>query len=187
MTDKAPRSAPKAADFVSDAFARYGAGLERFLVGRLRNRQIRAGAAQAIAQDLAQEAYLRLLRVDDNELIRHPQAYLYRIAANLVYEYRLREVRTPVTFNSELMDLSAGAPVETPVNEPGELLCASQELEAVLGQLPPAYRAIIVLRKRDGLSYAEIGRALKLSPNTVRKYLVRGLARLRAARWAKQE
>ena len=170
-------------DFVSEAFARYGSGLERFLIGRLRNRHLRSDAVQAIAQDLAQETYLRLLRVEDTQLIRHPQAYLYRIAANLVYEYRLREVRVPVTYDSELMNQHAQAPAETPANEPSQLLDASDRLEGLLEELSPAYRAIVVLRKRDGLSYDEIGKVLKLSPNTVKKYLVRALAQLREARW----
>ena len=35
------------------------------------------------AAELAQEAYLRMLRVKRADLIRHPQAYLFRIANNL--------------------------------------------------------------------------------------------------------
>jgi hypothetical protein len=37
-----------------------------------------------------QEVYLRLLRVEDHETIRNPQAYLYTIANHVLYQHTLR-------------------------------------------------------------------------------------------------
>lgn len=51
----------------------------RFLAARLANGQD--------GQELAQEAYLRLIRASDSKLIRDPAAYLYRIADNLLHEW----------------------------------------------------------------------------------------------------
>lgn len=42
------------------------------------------------AEDLAQEVYLRLLRVEDLDAIEQPQAYLYRMARNIAAEWRAR-------------------------------------------------------------------------------------------------
>ena len=53
--------------------------LLRFLGARLPNEQD--------AQELAQEAYLRMLRVSDANLIRDPAAYLFRIARGLLQEW----------------------------------------------------------------------------------------------------
>jgi RNA polymerase sigma-19 factor, ECF subfamily len=159
---------------VESAFEQYWRGLHKFLMRRLRSSHN--------AQDLAQEAYLRLLRVEDVELIRQPQAYLYRIASNLAYEFRLREQNAPVTFDSEVLEDLAEHPFEPLVDEI-DRLGAQEQLEFVLGQLPPMYRAVFVLRKRDGLSYAEIGKRLQLSVHTVKKYLSRAVAQCRAADW----
>ncbi|MFL6547262.1 MAG: RNA polymerase sigma factor [Povalibacter sp.] len=135
------------------------------------------------AQDLAQEAYLRLLRVEHSELIRQPRAYLYRIALNLVTEFRLRARRDPVTYDSEALAEIAEKIGDEPSDE-GERAADAEQIELLLEQLPPLYRAIFVLRKRDGLSYPEIAQQLGISVHTVKKYLARAVARCRHARWS---
>ena len=50
-------------------------------------RRARAGVD---ARDLAQEAYVRLLRLDRKDLIREPLAYVYRVASNLLHEFELK-------------------------------------------------------------------------------------------------
>ena len=154
-------------------FEQYRVGLHRYLTKRLRSVHH--------AQDLAQEAYLRLLRVEDAEMVRKPQAYLYRIASNLAYEFKLREQREPVTFDSDVVEQLAEHPEGPVFDELGEHADASQQLEYVLMQLPPMYRAVFMLRKLDGLSYAEIAKSLELSVHTVKKYLARAVVRCRAA------
>lgn len=59
-----------------------GEDLVRFLA-----RRVRAGVD---ARDLAQEAYVRLLRLDRKDLIREPLAYVYRVASNLLHEFELK-------------------------------------------------------------------------------------------------
>src|SRR5438552_11061185 len=68
--------------FVEDLAHHYGVDLIRFIAKRVRT--------LADARDLAQEAYVRLLRMQRKDLIRHPRAYLYRIAANVLYEFELK-------------------------------------------------------------------------------------------------
>jgi RNA polymerase sigma factor (sigma-70 family) len=175
--DKTVKNSNRTHGRTEPAFEQYWLGLHRFLMRRLRSAHN--------AQDLAQEVYLRLLRVDDTELVRQPQAYLYRIASNLAYEFKLREQKEPVTFDSEVLDHLAEHPLEPLSDEVGERLGASQQLEYVLMQLPPMYRAVFVLRKRDGLSYSEIAKSLGLSVHTVKKYLARAVVQCRAADWGR--
>lgn len=148
----------------------YHADLHRFLMRRLQSTQQ--------AQDLAQEAYLRLLRVEKASLVRKPRAYLYRIAINLVYEFRLRQQQEPVTFDSDVLAEVSEAVSDHPQLE-DERLANEQRVTALLERLPPLYRAILVLRKRDGLSYDEIARQLAISVHTVKKYLARAVAMCR--------
>jgi len=159
------------------ACEQYHAELHRFLMRRLRGSHH--------AQDLAQEAYLRLLRVERAELVRQPRAYLYRIAVNLISEFRLRARREPVVFDSEALAQAAEHVADT-LPDAGERSDDAQQIDLILEQLPPLYRAIFVLRKRDGLSYQEIARQLDISVHTVKKYLARAVAKCRSARWPEQ-
>ena len=65
---------PDNRSFVASIAARYGRRLRRFLSVRLRN--------TADVPDLAQEVFLRLLRVEGCENIRSPEAYLFTIASH---------------------------------------------------------------------------------------------------------
>lgn len=173
--DRVAKRPPRDATLAVSAFEQFDKGLQRFLTRRLQSTDN--------AQDLAQEAYLRLLHLDRGEFVRKPQAYLYRIASNLVYEFRLRERNQPVTFDSEAFDHAAESTAEPLATEASDRMEFEQQLEAILAELPALYRAVLVLRKRDGMSYLEIARSLDLSVHTVKKYLARAVAQCRSARW----
>jgi len=68
---------------VEKLFAEHGGALRAFFYRRVRR--------QPEAADLAQEVYLRLLRVPDMDSIRNPEAYLYTVASNLAKEHALKE------------------------------------------------------------------------------------------------
>lgn len=149
--------------------------LFRFLSRALR------GAHQA--QDLAQDIYLRFLALPHREQVRQPRAYLYRIATNLLAEYRLRERRAPVVFDSELAEVHLEQMTgDVWKDAMGEGLQLRQHLEGLLARMPPTQRAVTVLWARDGLSLCEIARRTGLTPQTTRKYLTRAIALLKSAR-----
>ena len=60
-------------------------------------------------QDLAQEVFLRLLRVSNPDLVRHPRAYMLRVAINVLQEWRRRDDRFVVTAPVELDTLPGNA------------------------------------------------------------------------------
>lgn len=164
-------------DLIRRTFEQYRGGLQRYLMRRLEHAQN--------AQDLAQEVYLRLLRVGSVDLVRQPQAYLYRIASHVVYEFRLREQREQkyITINSEVMDELADSVGEPSAEEQWRTMSTERELARLFAQLPPVEQAIVLLQKRDGLSYKEVAEKLDLSVHTVKKYLFRALLRLRQSEW----
>jgi RNA polymerase sigma-70 factor (ECF subfamily) len=147
-----------------------GSDLVRYLARRLRS--------AADARDLAHEAYVRLLRVRRKDLIRNPQAYLYRIAVNILYEFELQK-------KADALGLARCAEcqvAETDFGQPErdvEVLQARKRIEAVLGGLSPRCRAVFILYRRDGLSYKEIAARIGVSTNMVKKYLARGLRHCR--------
>jgi RNA polymerase sigma factor (sigma-70 family) len=151
--------------------------LHRFLTRSLR------GVHFQYASDLTQDIYLRFLALPHKEQVRQPQAYLLRIATNLITEYRLREQRTPVVFDSELAEgRIENEPVDVWKDAMGDSLQLRQQFEDELWQMPPTQRAVLVLWARDGLSPAQIAEKAGLTPKTARKYLTRALAHLRTSR-----
>lgn len=148
----------------------YGVDLIRFISKRVRT--------IADARDLAQEAYVRLLRMERKELIRHPRAYLYRIAANILYEFELKrkaDVAGLARWTEEQL-LDRGASL---VEGDGEEVVLCSRIDLLLQELSPKCRAVLILHRRDGMTYEEVGRQIGISPSMVKKYLSQGLRHCR--------
>lgn len=148
-------------------FDRYHDQLLRFLARGLSDR--------ADAQDLAQEVFLRLLRVEDPDLIRHPRAYLYRVAVNVIQEWRLRNQRFPVKDDYDLEQ----EPDEADPVEEIEASERAERLNRAVAKLPARYRAVLMLRVNQGLTHKEVAEELEMTPRMVKRHLVKAYAKLR--------
>lgn len=148
----------------------YGLDLIRFISKRVRT--------VADARDLAQEAYVRLLRMQRKDLIRHPRAYLYRIAANVLHEFELQRKADVAGLArwTEEQQLDGGGYARSDAEDPA----LRSRLDSVLGELSPKCRAVLILHRRDGMTYEEIGTRIGISPSMVKKYLSQGLRHCRA-------
>ena len=131
------------------------------------------------AAELAQEVYVRMLRVPDMEAIRNPEAYLYTVASNLGKEHARQEHKDAAVLDIEdplvqeqLAELPAFA---------GQLDTEQRirRLREVLQQLPPKCRAAVVLQYWHGLSYEEIAQRLGVSTHMVKKHLSQALVHCR--------
>ena len=142
--------------------------LLRFIGARLANEQD--------ANELTQEAYLRLLRASDSKLIRDPAAYLFRIARNLLHEwYTSSHLPQETLDNLELAD--EGLTLE----DHADIAQNIDRLEKVLQRLSPKCRAVVLMHRRDGMTYDEIAAELGISSSMVKKHLSRGLAQCRVS------
>jgi len=141
--------------------------LTRFL-----ERQVRSPVD---AQDLAQEVYLRLLRVEQLELIEQPQAYLYRVARNIAAEWRMRASQSRPHVADELDNLVDVTTPEALVQDAMD----SRKFDTALRRLKPLERAIVFLKLRDDMTHNEIAQHLGVTPRVVRRQLASGYAELR--------
>lgn len=164
--------------------ARFRSVIEAYAPRLVRFLEQRTGSGSD-AQDLAQEAYFRLCRVREPDLIREPESYLFRIACNLANELALRRRNQPalVEFDAALPELAEGDGGS--FAQLLESRSSVEKLETILQELPPLYRAVLLLRKRDGHSHEEIAERLGISPHTVHKYLSRALLSCRTL-WAER-
>ncbi len=150
---------------------RHKDGLVRYL-SRLTNRSDRA-------EDLAQEAFLRLFRAAGSyrEEGRF-EPYLYRIATNLLRTDLRRETRRRLLALRFLAPSNGHSPAP-----PQTELLAQEEQRVVareLARLPPRLRIPVVLFELEGWPYQEIARLLRIRPGTVKSRIHRGRERLRA-------
>jgi len=129
------------------------------------------------AEEVAQEAFLRLYqnaaRYQDRGFFT---AYLYRIATNLVRSEERRKTRWRT-----LSTLFAIEDERSPVSPHREAISGEvvDVVTAALAQLPMRYRAPIVLREIEGLTYTEIAQALDCREGTVKSRINRAKAKLR--------
>ncbi len=129
------------------------------------------------AEDCLQEAFLRAYgaydRLKDDS---NPRAWLYKIATNVALTHLKRRGRLASrTADVDPALAHDGDSVSEQVDRRLDLESVRQAVEA----LPHKQRASLMLRKFQGLSYAEIAAALDSSEAAVRANVYQGLKKLR--------
>lgn len=157
--------------------SRYSRELHRFLMRRLRN--------PTDSDDLAQEVYLRLCRLDDEKCVHKPLAYLYGIASHVLADFRLEQ-----EVEREMIVHDGDGPADWEEQPscvlPDDLakrLNLQQQIDWALAQLPATHAAVLLAHKRDGKSYDEVAADLGLSIHTVEKYVTQAKSRIRTMSW----
>ncbi len=128
---------------------------------------------RATAEDLAQDAFLRLWdRRDGCE----DAGYLFRTARNIAIDHlRAQRVR------DRHAEAAAAEPPAGGVT-PDDTASAREELELLhdtLSALPERVQRVFLLNRLDGLSYNDIAVELGVSVSTVEKDMIRALAACR--------
>ena len=138
-----------------------------------------AGDAPA-AEDLVQEAFMRLLReLPKLSATDDLGGWLYLVTANLAFD-RLRRAES---WTGRLVQLfAAPAPVPTPEELHARRHEASAALKA-LKALGGREGVVLSMKVLDGHTQVEIAKLLGLSEGQVSKLLTRAWARLEAAGW----
>lgn len=158
--------------FVADLERQHGQRLRRFLASRLRH-----GAADV--EDLVQEVFLRLLRIDHHETIRSSESYLYTVAFHVLHQHLLRRAAVPEAVEiTALINEMESAPQDDPAAQV-EMQQQLRDLQGALQQLPVKAQAVLLLHRRDGYTLEEIGEQLGFSRANAAKYLSKALLHCR--------
>lgn len=134
----------------------------------LRAYLMRAGGDAALADDLLQEAYLRMLRSGfEGEDDDHRKNYLYRIATNLLRDHFRR--KRPETHEVPERD-------DAPVHDTAMHL--KSDVGRAMAELSIRDRQMLWLAYVEGSSHVEIAKALGLRAASIRSMLFRARQRL---------
>jgi RNA polymerase sigma factor (sigma-70 family) len=153
VTDTKPME-EEARDGINRLYRRYSAWLDR---------RLRVHVGPDDAADVVQETYIRAAPYAVSD-IRHPKAFLLRIALNLVRDDSRRNARRRQNQNQ---------------HQQPEAEAAAQFNQILLTQIvrsmPQLYRDVFVLSRFDGMTYPEIAKELEISVKTVEWRMARAL------------
>ena len=154
---------------VERLFREHNEALIRFLRGRV--------GSHNEAREVAQEAYVRLLSLDQPGAVSYLRAFLFKTAANIAIDRRRRHRNfDKVAADPLFMEL---AETRTPERQlSGEQ--ALGRLGVLIEAMPPKCRQSFVLNQIHGLDAATIATQLGITDSMVRKYVVRALLHCRA-------
>jgi RNA polymerase sigma-70 factor (ECF subfamily) len=142
---------------------------------------------QAVAEELAQEVFLRVYR--SRETYRAEarfSTWLYRIATNLGVNYARdnRQERMASTVYLDETDPETGTTPDVADTTPGAEadLLRQERLNAIRDHvmaLPERQRMAVLMHKYEGMDYKQIGDVLKLSESATKSLLFRAYQTLR--------
>ncbi|MDB5974054.1 MAG: sigma-70 family polymerase sigma factor [Nevskia sp.] len=150
---------------LSQLFEQHNRTLVAFLANRMGN--------EAEAKEVAQEAYVRMLQLNEPGAVSFLRAYLFRTAANIALDrirHRACSERFDVIYDPDDLTNQLG---------PDREVLARDELKVVrraLLELPPNYRRAFLLSRFEEKSTEEIGRELGIKDTQTRLYLRRAVA-----------
>jgi len=128
------------------------------------------------AEDLAQEALVRLVRMPSLSGVLNVEAFLLQIASNLLRDRFRRDKSHQVQHHVSIDEVAKDWPSEDPHGE-----CVyegSRRLQAFLAaldELSPRCRQVFLLQRYEGLTYSAIAKRLEISVSAVEKNMMRAL------------
>ncbi len=133
----------------------------------------RIAADDQLAEDYAQEAWIRAIRaLPTFRGEARFSTWLHRIAVNSALQ-EVRKYRNRNQREVAMTDTVSVGPA------PGDALLA-RRLQAALDELPPGMRQVLVLHDVEGYTHREIGEALGVASGTSKSQLFKARARMRA-------
>jgi RNA polymerase sigma-70 factor (ECF subfamily) len=138
---------------------------------------MRRGRTTHDADDLVQEAWLRLACYEREQTVVKPEAFLMRTALNLSIDtYRMHATRGEEVVPEEVVLMDPAPDVEAILLGRERMTRFSQ----CVGRLNQKTRDIFLAHRIDGMSYQEIAGRHQISISTVEKHIAKALAQITA-------
>ena len=169
VAEAEPAAADSRSALVERLFRDHNEALIRFLRSRVGSRNE--------ALEVAQEAYVRLLSLDEPGAVSYLRAFLFKTAANIAIDRRRRD--------QSYDKFAGGGQLFTQFSEertPERQVAAEQTLRhlgSLIESMPAKCQASFVMSQIHGLDAATIAGQLGITDSMVRKYVVRALLHCR--------
>jgi len=148
----------------ADLYKEHHEKLVRYLYNFLRS--------HSEAEELAQEAFLRLHKVQNPEKIISKKAFLYRIGHNLAMKNLRRRQIVKIETGVEDIEVESEEPSldrQVGARQEYRILCQA------MAELPPKCKQAFTLRMIHKKSFKEIAQELDISISTAEKHVLKGM------------
>lgn len=145
------------------------------MLRKARRAVLRQGIADQDADELVHEAFLKVAAYQRAHAVQSQEGLLVRTAVNLSIDRQRRAGRLPLADGSTLYEIPDAAP------DPARIVEARARLRQVaagLDRLPERTRRILLRRRLDNMSYADIAHSEDMSVAAVEKLVARATLQL---------
>ncbi|HGN1706630.1 TPA: RNA polymerase sigma factor [Providencia rettgeri] len=150
-------------------FARHSSSLCRYLNMYLKD--------HSLSMDIMQESFTRMAEFMTHSTIQDIDAYLYRVAKNLMVDhFRQQKKQQSITISDEQWQ---GIPSREKSLEAVAIRDQQlKQIQHIIQTLPSRTQEIFRLHREEGLTQTEVAQQLNISLSTVEKHLANALAML---------
>ena len=148
--------------------------LVRYLSKKVRNSED--------ANDLAQEAFLRMHKFQQSRPLDNARAFLFKTANNLVVDQMRRAKVHDKYLSFEMLPEQSDEENDKYVPSAERTVSAEQELDQiyqVVDRMPEKVRRAFLMHRGKDLSYPQIASEMGVSTSMVEKYIIKALKILR--------
>lgn len=145
------------------------------MLAKARRAVLRRGVSKEDADELVQEAFLKVGQYERTHTARSAEALLVTAAVNLSIDRARRRARAPFV---ELDNVQA---IADHMPDPAQIVEQQAKLRhasAGLDRLPERARRILLMRRLDNMSYAQIAEAERMTVAAVEKQVARATLQL---------
>ena len=172
-----PGARPGPTDPLIEIYLERRANLVRYFAART--------GSLAIAEDLAQELYLKIAGRDQEVTAENPVALIYRIATNVMLDRARGETRAAArdaAWRRTAITTIGGEDIsdEAPADEAAAARQRLRQLVDAAAGLPPQMQRAFRLHKLEGLTHLETAVAMGISVKSVEKHISAALRALTA-------
>lgn len=142
---------------------------------RIRAALMRRGRSAQDAEDLVQEAWVRLACYERDQVVEQPEAFMMKAALNLSVDAH----RTRVSHGEEVL-LEEVVLLDTAPGTEAIVLARERmaRLSLGLGRMNDKTRDIFLCHRVEGMTYQEIAQRHGMSTTTVEKYVAKATLQL---------
>jgi RNA polymerase sigma factor (sigma-70 family) len=147
----------------------------RSAFARVKGALLRRGRTEHDADDLLQEAWVRLATYEGERPVEKPEAFLMQVALNLsIDSHRARQTR------GEEVQLEDVVLVDVTPSVEAALLARERtaRLSVCLRRLTDKTRDVLLAHRIEGLTYAQIAQRHNLSVSTVERHVAKAMLQL---------
>lgn len=135
-------------------------------------------SSQDIAQDLCSETFIRAWKRfnDKDEQIDNPQAFIYKVARNLIIDHYREKGKTQMIQIENVPVIDDRTDIEKESHQKSDL----ENIQAVLANIKPEYQEVVTYHYINDLTIPEIAKITNKTENNVRVTLHRALSSIKS-------